>query len=120
MKTIFKILGLLIPLAALYFYYEARPTEKQMKVEIKQLTAANDSIKNENKTIKWQNDSLIIKLFESTTALEILQEKDRELLEQIQNLTIQMNTIKTKYEKAANYTRNYNSDSITSYFSNLK
>ena len=120
MKTIFKILGLLIPLAALYFYYESRPTEKEMKTQIVHLEAANDSIKNENKIIKWQNDSLVIKLFESTTALDILKEKDKELLGQIQALTTQMNTIKIKYEKAANYTRNYNSDSITSYFSNLK
>lgn len=119
-KILIKILGFLVPIGAMFIYYKAQHTTKEMKTEIVHLEAANDSIKKQNKELQFENQTLTIKLFESDNALQVLKEKDAELLLQIQNLTKQMDNIKVKYEKAANFTRNYTSDSISNYFSNLK
>lgn len=119
-KILIKILGFLVPIGAMFIFYKSQPTVKEMKTEIVHLEAANDSIKKQNKELHFENQTLTIKLFESDNALQVLKEKDAELLLQIQNLTKQMDNIKVKYEKAANFTRNYTSDSISNYFSNLK
>lgn len=119
-KVLIRILGFLIPVGAMFVYFKMQPTTKEMKTEIVHLVAANDSIKKQNKELQYENQTLTIKLFESDNALQVLKEKDAELLLQIQNLTKQMDNIKTKYEKAANFTRNYTSDSISRYFSTLK
>lgn len=119
-KILIKILGFLVPIGAMFIYFKSQPTTKEMKTEIIQLVAKNDSIKKENKELHFENQKLTINLFESEAALQVLKEQDAQLLLQIQALTKQMDNIKIKYEKAANFTRNYTSDSISRYFSTLE
>lgn len=86
-----------------------------------------DRLNQQNQLLKKTNDSLLlsVKRYEDTIAVannKILALSNMEALLKLkaESLQLKINKLKPKYEKAGNYARNFNADSVRIYFSNLR
>jgi hypothetical protein len=81
-----------------------------------------DDIKNRSITNKLINDNaIIVEQLETQKQLyNYLDSINIDLLKKIHKQEIILTDLKTKYEKANNYSRNFNGDSIRHYFANIK
>jgi ABC-type phosphate transport system auxiliary subunit len=95
-------------------------SNSNLKIKINTLDQQNNTLKSDNKEINKKIVIIKDSIDKSNMSIQniVLMEKSLEKeLSQTQN---QLNQIKTEYEKASNYSRNFNGDSIRLYFSNLK
>ena len=81
-----------------------------------------DDIKNRSITNKLINDNeIIVEQLETQKQLyNYLDSINIDLLKRIRKQEIILTDLKTKYEKANNFSRNYNGDSIRIYFANIE
>jgi hypothetical protein len=77
----------------------------------------NKQLKLENALLKKEEDSLNKIISNQNTVISDLYLQDEAYAEDIKRL--RSKTLKKEYEKASNFTRNFTSDSIVRYFSNL-
>lgn len=104
----------------LYVLFMFSDSNSKLKQKITELETLNKVMKAEN--VKWANynDSLILIIEKSNAELAYMKKRDEELYNKLQFLNTQITKLKDKYEKANNFTANYNADSVKQYFSNLK
>ena len=93
---------------------------KDLKNKIKQIEKINDSLLRKNDFYKAERDSISLQLIERQKQIETIECMERELISKVSAIDKKINDIKPKYEKAKDIVRNYNSDSISRYFSDLK
>jgi predicted nuclease with TOPRIM domain len=93
---------------------------KDLKNKIKEIEKINDSLLRKNDFYKAERDSISLKLIERQKQIETIECMERELISKVSAIDKKINDIKPKYEKAKDIVRNYNSDSISRYFSDLK
>jgi lipopolysaccharide export LptBFGC system permease protein LptF len=121
-KSIIKIISLPAILFSiiLYVLFMFSDSNSKLKQKITELETLNKVMKAEN--VKWANynDSLILIIEKSNAELAYMKKRDEELYNKLQFLNTQITKLKDKYEKANNFTANYNADSVKQYFSNLK
>jgi lipopolysaccharide export LptBFGC system permease protein LptF len=121
-KSIIKIISLPAILFSiiLYVLFMFSDYNSKLKQKITELETLNKVMKAEN--VKWANynDSLILIIEKSNAELAYMKKRDEELYNKLQFLNTQITKLKDKYEKANNFTANYNADSVKQYFSNLK
>lgn len=81
-----------------------------------------DDIKNRSITNKLinQNEIIVEQLETQKQLYNYLDSINIDLLQRIRKQEIILTDLKTKYEKANNYSRNYNGDSIRIYFANIE
>jgi hypothetical protein len=77
----------------------------------------NKQLKLENALLKKEHDSLNNIISNQNTVISELYLQDEAYAEDIKRL--RSKTLKKEYEKASKFTRNFTSDSIVRYFSNL-
>jgi uncharacterized protein (DUF3084 family) len=92
----------------------------ELKNRIKQIEKINDSLSNKNDFYESQRDSIAVELIKRQKQIEKIECLEKELIGKISAIDKKINNIKPKYEKANDIVRNYNSDSISRYFSELK
>jgi hypothetical protein len=93
---------------------------KDLKNKIKEIEKINDSLLRKNDFYKAERDSISLKLIERQKQIETIECMEKELITKVSAIDKKINDIKPKYEKAKDIVRNYNSDSISRYFSDLK
>jgi predicted nuclease with TOPRIM domain len=93
---------------------------KDLKNKIKEIEKINDSLLRKNDFYKAERDSISLQLIERQKQIETIECMERELISKVSAIDKKINDIKPKYEKAKDFVRNYNSDSISRYFSDLK
>jgi hypothetical protein len=92
----------------------------ELRNKIKQIQKINDSLSNKNDFYESQRDSIAVELIKKQKQIETIECLEKELIEKVSAIDKKINDIKPKYEKANDIVRNYNSDSISRYFSDLK
>jgi chromosome segregation ATPase len=92
----------------------------ELKNRIKQIEKINDSLSNKNDFYESQRDSIAVELIKKQKQIETIECLEKELIKKVSAIDKKINDIKPKYEKANDIVRNYNSDSISRYFSDLK
>jgi hypothetical protein len=121
-KSFIKIFSLpaILLLYTLYVLFMFSNSNSKLHEKITELETLNKVMKQEN--VKWTkyNDSLLIIIKQSDAELIYMKKRDIELYNKLQSLNSQIIKLKEKYEKANNFTANYNADSVKQYFSNLK
>jgi len=95
-------------------------TSSKLNQKITELETLNKVMKVENEKWAKYNDSLILVIKDNDAKLENMQKRDAQLYNKIQSLNTQITNLKDKYEKANNFTANYNADSVMQYFSDLE
>lgn len=95
-------------------------TRSKLDIKIAELQTINKVLAEQNKKWASANDSLKIQITTKDAKLESLYKRDAELFSKLQSINNQITNLKNKYEKADNFTSNYNADSVKQYFSNLK
>jgi predicted nuclease with TOPRIM domain len=93
---------------------------KELKGKIKEIEKINDSLLSKNDFYKAERDSISIQLIQRQKQIETIECMEKELISKVSAIDKKINDIKPKYEKANDIVRNYNSDSISRYFANLK
>lgn len=93
---------------------------KELKGKIKEIEKINDSLLRKNDFYKAERDSIAVELIEKQKSIETIECMEKELVIKVAAIDKKINDIKPKYEKAKDIVRNYNSDSISRYFSDLK
>jgi len=93
---------------------------KDLKNKIKEIEKINDSLLRKNDFYKAERDSISLKLIERQKQIETIECMEKELITKVSDIDKKITDIKPKYEKAKEIVRNYNSDSISRYFSDLK
>jgi chromosome segregation ATPase len=92
----------------------------ELRNKIKQIEKINDSLSNKNDFYESQRDSIAVELIKKQKQIETIECLEKELIKKVSAIDKKINDIKPKYEKANDIVRNYNSDSISRYFSDLK
>lgn len=92
----------------------------ELKNKIKEIERINDSLSLKNNLYETQRDSITLELIQRQKRIEAIECVEKELISKVSAIDKKINDIKPKYEKANDIVRNYNSDSISRYFSNLK
>ena len=92
----------------------------ELKSRIKEIEKINDSLYNKNEFHESQRDSIAVELIKRQKQIETIECLEKELIGKVSAIDKKINDIKPKYEKANDIVRNYNSDSISRYFSELK
>jgi hypothetical protein len=92
----------------------------ELKNRIKEIEKINDSLSQKNNYYENQRDSIAIELIQRQKRIEVIECMEKELINKVSVIDRKINDIKPKYEKAHDIVRNYNSDSISRYFSELK
>ena len=77
----------------------------------------NKKLVKENESLKKKQDSLNFIINRQNSDIAIYYLQDEALVKELRR--IKKVTFKKEYEKASNFTRNFTSDSISRYFSNL-
>jgi len=95
-------------------------TSSKLNQKITELETLNKVMKVENEKWAKYNDSLILVIKDNDAKLENMQKRDAQLYNKLQSLNTQITNLKDKYEKANNFTANYNADSVRQYFSDLE
>jgi peptidoglycan hydrolase CwlO-like protein len=95
-------------------------TSSKLNQKITELETLNKVMKVENEKWAKYNDSLILVIKDNDAKLENMQKRDAQLYNKLQSLNNQITNLKDKYEKANNFTANYNADSVRQYFSDLE
>ena len=95
-------------------------TSSKLNQKITELETLNKVMKVENEKWAKYNDSLILVIKDNDAKLENMQKRDAQLYNKLQSLNTQIINLKDKYEKANNFTANYNADSVRQYFSDLE
>lgn len=93
--------------------------DRQHKLEIKQLKAANEELKRKNDSILYQIDNLKIDMDRSDEIIHTLFDESKEYEHKADSLSKSIKSITKKYEKASNHANAFGSGEISSYFSNL-
>jgi predicted nuclease with TOPRIM domain len=93
---------------------------KELKGKIKEIEKINDSLLRKNDFYRAERDSISIQLIQRQKQIETIECMEKELISKVSAIDKKINDIKPKYEKANDIVRNYNSDSISRYFANLK
>ena len=92
----------------------------ELKNKIKEIERINDSLSLKNNLYETQRDSITLELIQRQKRIEAIECVEKELISKVSSIDKKINDIKPKYEKANDIVRNYNSDSISRYFANLK
>jgi hypothetical protein len=92
----------------------------ELKNKIKEIERINDSLSLKNNFYETQRDSITLELIQRQKRIEAIECVEKELISKVSAIDKKINDIKPKYEKANDIVRNYNSDSISRYFANLK
>jgi chromosome segregation ATPase len=92
----------------------------ELKNKIKEIERINDSLSLKNNLYETQRDSITLELIQRQKRIEAIECVEKELISKVSAIDKKINDIKPKYEKANDIVRNYNSDSISRYFANLK
>ena len=92
----------------------------ELKNKIKEIERINDSLSLKNNLHETQRDSITLELIQRQKRIEAIECVEKELISKVSAIDKKINDIKPKYEKANDIVRNYNSDSISRYFANLK
>jgi hypothetical protein len=115
--TMTLALGILIGVLLINYVFNRPDISNKI---VKELQLKNDSLLKANLELDTLNYNLNVKLKEEDYQLNILVDKDKNLESTINQLNISIKTLNNKYEKASNYSNNYNNNEISSYFSNLR
>jgi len=115
--TLTLALGILIGILLINYIFDRPSISNKI---VKELQSQNDSLLRANLALDTLNHNLNLKLKEEDNQLNILVDKDKNLENTINQLNNSIKTLNKKYEKASNYSNNYNSNEISSYFSNLR
>jgi Tfp pilus assembly protein PilN len=117
-KTILTLsLGMIIGVLILNYVFNSHDISEDAIMHLK---TQNDSLLKQNLKIDSINKQLHENLAKEDEAIELLNEKDLHQQIMIKELNTKIKTLNKKYEKANNYSNDYNSNEISSYFSNLR
>jgi len=95
-------------------------TRSKLEIKIAELQTINKIMAEQNEKWSHTEDSLKIEISTKDAKLEYFQKRDAELFSRLKSINNEITNLKNKYEKADNFTSNYNADSVKQYFSNLK
>jgi len=95
-------------------------SNSNLKIKINSLDEQNNTLKSDNKEINKKIVIIKDSIDKSNISIQNIVSMEKSLENELSQTQNQLNQIKTEYEKASNYSRNFNGDSIRLYFSNLK
>lgn len=95
-------------------------SNSNLKMKINNLDEQNNTLKSDNKEINKKIVIIKDSIDKSNMSIQNIVSMEKSLEKELSQTQNQLNQIKTEYEKASNYSRNFNGDSIRLYFSNLK
>jgi ABC-type phosphate transport system auxiliary subunit len=95
-------------------------SNSNLKIKINSLDEQNNTLKSDNKEINKKIVIIKDSIDKSNISIQNIVSMEKSLEKELSQTQNQLNQIKTEYEKASNYSRNFNGDSIRLYFSNLK
>ena len=95
-------------------------SNSNLKIKINSLDEQNNTLKSDNKEINKKIVIIKDSIDKSNISIQNIVSMEKSLENELSQTQNQLNQIKTEYEKASNYSRNFNGDSIRFYFSNLK
>jgi peptidoglycan hydrolase CwlO-like protein len=113
-------LPIILLFTILYTLFMFSNSNSKLNQKITELETLNKVMKVENEKWAKYNDSLILVIKDNDAKLENMQKRDAQLYNKLQSLNTQITNLKDKYEKANNFTANYNADSVRQYFSDLE
>ena len=116
----FLLKPILIILVFVYITFLLNDSRSKLEDKIIELNVVNKQMIEQKQIWVAANDSLKISIQLKDSKLEYFEKKDSEILNKLKFVNNKIDNLKSKYEKANNFTYNYNSDSIKQYFSNLK
>ena len=117
-KTIITLaLGMVMGILILTYVFNRHNISEDAIIH---LQSQNDSLLRANLKIDSINKQLSQNLAKEDEAIELLNQKDMQQQSIIKELNTRIKTLNKKYEKANNYSNDYNSNEISSYFSNLR
>jgi len=94
-------------------------SNSNLKIKINSLDEQNNTLKSDNKEINKKIVIIKDSIDKSNISIQNIVSMEKSLEKELSQTQNQLNQIKTEYEKASNYSRNFNGDSIRLYFSNL-
>jgi chromosome segregation ATPase len=95
-------------------------SNSNLKIKINTLDQQNNTLKSDNKEINKKIVIIKDSIDKSNISIQNIVSMEKSLENELSQTQNHLNQIKTDYEKASNYSRNFNGDSIRLYFSNLK
>jgi hypothetical protein len=110
-------LGMILGVIILNYVFKNNGIDERA---IMHLQYQNDSLLKANLELDTLNYNLNIKLKEEDYQLNLLVDKDKSLQSTINQLDTKIKNLNKLYEKANNYSNNFDNNEISSYFSNLR
>jgi hypothetical protein len=112
-----KILLMALPsIIIISLFYVLKSNNGEINKQLKEL-------KEENKKLKKQNDSIFVSIEqmdklkeESDNKIAILEKDEERQMEQLKSFNNKITQLKTKYEKASYHSANFSSDDVQRYF----
>jgi hypothetical protein len=111
---------ILIFLVFVYVSFLLNNSRSKLEEKIIELQIVNKQMTEQKQIWGKANDSLKISIELKDVKLRQFEKIESEILNKLKVVNNQINNLNVKYEKANNFTYNYNSDSVKQYFSNLK
>jgi len=97
-------------------FYVLKSNNQEINKQLKEL-------RQENKKLKKQNDSIFVSIEqldklkeEAGQKIALLENEEAKQAEQLKSVNSKLTQLKTKYEKASNHSANFSSDDVKRYF----
>jgi len=113
LTSVVILLLAILTIFALYF------NGNKLSERIANLQGQNQKLKEQNELLNNKISELKLKIDSSNQKIKVLERQDTKLETDYHKTQTQITNLKPSYDKADNYSRNYNADSIRIYFSNL-
>lgn len=117
LKTVIKYKSILVLALAILMGVLFAKTNTRLQAKASLLEYKSQLLEDKNKELEKQRDSLYASLKEIQIKIAELTKRDEILSKQNQAKSKEIEKIKIKYEATNNYSVNYTSDSLRSYFS---
>jgi DNA helicase IV len=112
-----KILLMALPsIIIISLFYVFKPNNGEINKQLK-------ALKEENKMLKKQNDSIFVSIKqldklkdEADQKIALLEKDEARQTEQLKSVNTKLTQLKHKYEKASNHSANFSSDDVQRYF----
>jgi hypothetical protein len=119
-KDKLKLLSiLLLIIGGIIFILFLFSNNNGLKLKAAEINGENKALKIQNSNIRKDIETLKDSISEIDLAIDGIMEIETILVQNLNQKDIELKKLQKEYEKANNYTANYNADSVRVYFSNL-
>jgi chromosome segregation ATPase len=114
-----QFLTVLLAFAALIFALFLLSTNKKLNSKISTLEGQKQQMEERIKELAEERLEVLDSILSVQVQVQELEKSENKLKQQNLKLETQIKSLKSKYEKAANHSINYNTDSIRRYFTDF-